>query len=224
MLDSDKHNNTVTLTQTNVFKREKKYEFVKNHYLRITSTVGKKSRDHTIDLIALSPEGVRERQIAWEWLVASISSFALVLVFIYLLMGELNIPSILLYVPLSLMCLVLAAVAGFMFWARSASKRVFYSNFGHHPLVELIENKPGREDYENFYRALEGRIRHVRDDYRMISIDKLKAGELKMLRRLKGKGLLSDKEYQELKETIFGSSYDPVSEEVNLTDSLEHAG
>lgn len=218
------NNDKLGIEQTNIFKHEFRFEVFKKHYLRISKKIGKNKQEYTVDLISLMPEGSKVRYNAWGWLVASVSFFSLVLVFINILMSGPNMQSILLYVPLSLLSLFLAIGSGLIFYARSYTKQVYVTNFGQYPLVEILDNSPDKLECARFFRALEGRIRQVRDEYRTISVDRLKAGELKMLRRLLGKGVLTEKVYENIKQDIFGQSTQHEEKGRLLDDGLEEAG
>lgn len=70
------------------------------------------------------------------------------------------------------------------------------------PIIELIVNKPSKEQFLSFIDYVEHRIK----EYRLhmnIAEDKQLIGEMKMLRRLSDTGVISKKSYESAKSKLF---------------------
>jgi malic enzyme len=89
-------------------------------------------------------------------------------------------------------------------FSTSERKYVFYTNYAGHPVVEILVDKPDRKGFDAFIEALRERISQIAISHH-ISKDGLQAGELKMLRRLSEKNILTSGEYEKAKAKIFGN-------------------
>lgn len=203
--------------------RDVLYEVFNKHYLRIVKKNSGKSKEYTVDLISLTPNSISRVKKPWQWIVFSIVCINLVGLFIVQFLNSLELLAGLMYAALGLICLAAAGGCIYMFMKKTVRHQVFVTYFGHHPLVELITDNPDKIDFERFFKGVEDRIRLIREDYRMINKDELKAGELKMLRRLKEKGVVSKANYEAVKEKIFGMKTSDAPEGDEEEASAENA-
>ena len=214
--------NDLNIKQTDVFKREFRFEVFNKHYLRVKKKNRKKTSEYTVDLISLAPECVNVKTIAWVWLGFALMFVIVASALLYHLIGNFSLQAFFTFVPLSLLSLLLAAASVAMFLYKSSNKKIFVTNYCRYPLAGVILNNPNTIECDRFVEAVEQRIQEAHDSYD-ISEDKLKAGELKMLRRLREKGVISTTQYEQYKNTIFGITGDTSREDSISSVRLEKA-
>ena len=212
----------INIKQTDVFKREFRFEVFNKHYLRVKKRYRKKTSEYTIDLISLAPECINVRTIAWLWFGLGLLFTVVAGGLVYQLIGNFSLQAFITYAPLSLLSLLLAAASVAMLLYKSSNKKFFVTNYGRYPLAGVMINNPNAVECDRFVEAVEQRIQEAHESYD-ISEDQLKAGELKMLRRLREKGVISSVEYEDYKNTIFGITPDQNREDSMSSVRLEKA-
>jgi hypothetical protein len=201
-------------------KRDILYEVFNKHYLRIVKKKDGESKEYTIDLISLTPNSMNRVKKPWYWIALGLVCLVASGLFIVGFLDSLDMVRGLLNAGLALCCLAASGGCIYMFVKKTLRHQVFVTYFAHFPLVELICDNPDKTDFERFFKGVEDRIRLIREDYRMISKDDLKAGELKMLRRLKEKGVISKADYEHVKEKIFGLTTSGKADDADEVDEV----
>ena len=192
-------------SQVDRLKRERLFEAFNSHYLRISSKSSKLQQEYTVDLIALSPEGKRVTYIAWKWLGLAVLFLLAAGGSAYYLAGHFDMDHALALLPVTIVSLLLSAASAYKLFCTSERKYVFYTNYAGHPVVEILIDKPDRKGFDAFIEALRERISQIAISHH-ISKDGLQAGEMKMLRRLSEKNILTSGEYEKAKAKIFGNT------------------
>ena len=77
------------------------------------------------------------------------------------------------------------------------------------PIVILSVNKPSKKTFSFFVESVEEHIRMTQEKHK-ISEEKQLAGEMKMLRRLSGEAIISEKVYESAKNKLFSSFDSPL--------------
>ncbi len=194
----------INYSQIDRFKRERLFEAFDKHYLRIIKKSSKRQQEYTVDLIALSPEGKRVTFIAWKWLGLAVLFLLAFVSSGYYLTGHFDLDHALYVLPVTIVSLLLSGASVYRLFCTSERKYVFYTSFGGHPLVEILINKPDKKGFDAFIEALRERICQIALSHK-IPKDSLQAGEMKMLRRLTEKSILTSDEYEKAKVKIFAN-------------------
>jgi len=193
----------INYSQVDRFKRERLFEVFNKHFLRISSKSNKQHQEYTVDLIALSPEGKRVTFIAWEWLGLAVLFLLASASSVYYMASHFDLEHGLYLVPVMVVCLLLSGASIYRLLYTLERKYVFGTNYAAYPLVEILIDKPDKKEFDAFIEALRDRICEVANTNK-IPKDSLQAGEMKMLRRLSEKNILSFDAYEVAKAKIFG--------------------
>lgn len=125
------------------------------------------------------------------------------------------------WLPAAVLTLTSAAVAFLVFLHRSGSLVRFHSQTGDAVLVELLNNKPGREAFNVYIRTLIQHIQAVHKTNRRRQHETLGA-ELREHRRLKDAGVLTDKVYDRARTRILRQHSQAQSRIAAQTPAAEH--
>lgn len=85
---------------------------------------------------------------------------------------------------------------------KTQDRVIYYSRFGHIPILELINNSPNRQAFSSFVQTLSSQIIQARQKSQLDTTARLTM-ELKELRRLKDEGVIPDTHYEQGKKRIF---------------------
>lgn len=194
----------INYSQVDRFKRERLFEAFDTHYLRISSKSSKRQQEYTVDMIALSPEGKRVTLIAWKWLGMAVLFLLVAVSSVYYLASHFDLDHALALLPVTIVSLLLSGASAYRLFCMSERKYVFYTNYAGHPLVEILLDKPDKKGFDEFIEVLRERICQIALSHK-IPKDSLQAGEMKMLRRLSEKNILTSDEYEKAKIKIFSN-------------------
>ena len=97
---------------------------------------------------------------------------------------------------------MVSVVAALLFKLETARKVTFRTRHANYPLVEVIWCRDQEQSFNEFVDMLAERARVI-PEQRTLSDEVLCAGEVKMLRRLMNKGIVTDNAYEKAKQTIF---------------------
>jgi len=187
--------------QEDVLGRERRFELFNEHYVRATQTRKKQDVEYTIDLLALAPGSDRAIHFNWKWLAGACLALAVCAAATYFLFRQPSAQRTLYIAPILLIGLAAALGSFYQFFATSQRCQVFSSRYGGVPLLEVLVNRPDPTRFKAFIQDLEIRIELI-DQSSHLSEDNLKAGEMRMLRRLAARGVIPDKAYDHAKALI----------------------
>lgn len=178
------------------------YEIFNEHYLeiRVRRLLAKPSA-YRVDLRFLDAAPVRRRIVDWPLFGAALGLLvAATLPAVYLWYWSrliLGSP----WLPALILTGAGAWVVALFGLYRSSDKLLFYSRHGRIPLVELLNNKPRRGEFEDFLRDL---VRHIRLAEEMDGANPRArlAAELREHRRLKDEAVIDASAYEAVKARI----------------------
>ena len=164
--------------------------------LKVTRSSGKKQQVFSIDLLALDAASRQEWGVSRFWIGTTcfcLAGLAICLVFV-------EIDSV--YVKTALAIFSLLGFLSVLFLVRGIShRRVFSSRLSKTPIFDIAINRPVKDVYRNFLRILQDEI-HRSQESVSLSKEKCAAGEIRMLRRLSGQGIVSTGEYEKAKSQL----------------------
>lgn len=174
------------------------FEVLNDRYGRITTTRLRKSRNYAIELATLNPKPRQTVKVAWRLLAAGVVTLLGLAGLIYYQMkgsGTLPLPAT---AGAALLLLALTVLFFRMFTTLSGRRIVFSARFSGIPLVEIpipvSDRKRGKAFAEVMSMlAQKNRARISHND------DELRAGELRMLRRLSDEGAIASAAYDKAK-------------------------
>ena len=193
----------VQFSQRDRFKRQRAFEVFNEHYLRVHYKDAKQERRYTLNLLALAPVSERTTRLAWLWLAGALAALAATGGFLAALMSRLAGEGAVYFLAGAALALIVTGLLGYQFVAHSERKQVFATRYGVVPLVEISVDRPDRATFHRFVEDLERRIDEA-TQRSGLNDEALKAGEVRMLRRLTGKGILQQQDYERAKALIFG--------------------
>lgn len=190
---------TMELCQQLQFGTERQIQLLDNRELRIVDNGKRGQREYSVDLLALAAPGKSRISIAWRWLVAAIAIPLIAFNLIPYLPASLAA----LYITLiKIVSIVLAIGFLYLFWRGTTFKRFFYSKHARIPIVDIVIGKPSLKEYNRFVERLEKRIIKLGSHFNL-SRDQQLSGEMRMLRRLIDKKIVSESEYKRAKSKLF---------------------
>ena len=192
------------LRQQGSYGQQREYQIVKGRHIRVAVGSKTKHKIFNVPILALAEKSKPRVHIAWAWFW--LAAIGLVAIPIYLLIkNKLGSDTrILDFVILA--ALVAAALIGLVMLARNFSrKRVFFTAYSKVPLFDILIGKPDSQSYKNFLDTLESYLHQNRNDWNL-KTDQQIAGEIRMLRRLAGEGIISQKVYEAAKDRLFSIS------------------
>lgn len=212
LLTSEHNSDTATHTTQRNFVQASdskgyraEYEIFNAHYVGVQiGKANKKTLDYTVDLTFLDPTPVRSRNIDWLFLNTALGLLAVTfLLYTYVQASAfpvLESP----WFPLLILLGAGAFIAVLIGLHRSSDRILFYSRHGRAPLVDLLNNNPGKNEFQDFLQDLEQRIRQAQEGAYPNTREHL-AAELREHRRLKDEAIISVEEYETVKRRILGS-------------------
>lgn len=193
----------LVLTQKHRTGGERTLTLLQQRYLRIVRRRRGASVQFTVDILALASGSERYRRLRWSWVVGALLAALVGLVGLVLLAWH---PAQSHAVLAGGVLTVLAAVAMGLCVARFVVsieyRQAYATRYGGVPLVELWVNRPDAGFYRAFVQELERAIAGVDEKVGGMSTDALKAGELRLLRRLAQKGVVGEQVYEAAKAMI----------------------
>ena len=199
------HDATFELRQEDVLGRERRFELFNDRYVRIFRARKKQDVEYTIDLLALAPGSERKIRFHWKWLSSAFAALAVCSLATFVLFRQPSGERILYIAPILLIGLAACLGAFYQFFATSQRCQVFSSRFAGVPLVELLVNRPDAARFKAFVQDLEIRIDLVSEKTHLTEHE-LKAGEMRMLRRLASRGVINNKAYNHAKSLILAQA------------------
>ncbi len=177
-------------------------EVLNDRYGRITTTRLRKSRNYAIELATLDPEPRNTLKIAWKWLAAGLVSLLALAGFIYYLMNSSTELPLAASLGGGVLLLALTALFLRMFTALTARHIIFHARYSTTPLMEIpipVSDRKNGKAFANVISQLAQknlmRVGHYTEN-------DLRAGELRMLRRLAEQGAIANSDYDKAKTLL----------------------
>ncbi|MGD8576954.1 MAG: hypothetical protein PVG50_02865 [Thiohalophilus sp.] len=193
---------TIELEQAGRFGRRREVQLLDNRELRIIEKQKRRRKEYSIDLLALDNRHRRKFHIAWPWLVAAVAALALTALTWSLIAGYVQIYTTLYLVLTVLVGGMLTVGALYMFWVSSSRREYFISRHARIPLLELDVGIPSSKEVKKFIDHIEKRIEGLFEHFEL-SRDQQLSGEMRMLRRLVDKKILTEADYNRAKSKLF---------------------
>lgn len=196
---------TFEFRQEDVLRRERRFELFNERYIRVHHPRKRQDLDYTIDLLALAPGSERHLRLSWKWLAGACGALTVCAVSTYLLFRDPSASRALYLAPVLFLTLAAALGMIYQFFATSQRCQIFASRYAGVPLLELLVNRPDPQRFKAFVQDLEIRIDLVGQRTRLSDND-LRAGEMRMLRRLASKGIITNHAYDHAKTLLLAQS------------------
>lgn len=158
-----------------------------------------------INLSYLDPKPERDFILADNWLITAAISAVLSFLIVYagwFSQHNLNHP-VLIIMAIASVCF--CCIAFLIAILRTNDRLVFYSRFGHAPILEFINNNPEKEHFKTFINTLQKHIVHAQNTAAIPVTDQLTL-EIQELRRLKNETVITESVYERAKRRIFKNS------------------
>jgi hypothetical protein len=173
-------------------------EVLNDRYGRITTRRWRTERQYAIELATLAPEPEQTTHVAWRWLIGAVIALAGLAGFIaFLKYGNGELP-LLEAAAGVIVLLALTLLFFYLFTVLSTRRIVFHARFSGTPLVEIPIPMRARAKGKAFANEL-GQLARKNRDRLHHSEDDLRAGELRMLRRLSEEGAINSGAYDQAK-------------------------
>ncbi len=189
------------LIQTDTLKGTcREYQLYTSSYLLLNFVERKraKAKQFHVNLAWLTPEPEHNKVIIWKWLYLSLAAGVLAGLSIYLGISETVKP---LYCLLAGTITVTAyLIFSLIFIYLMRDEFIFKSRYGNARLFLIENKKPYQQEFDRYFICLQQAIEKAQ--MRMSVSDRL-VGELKMCRRLRDEGIISDESYTIARTAIF---------------------
>ena len=178
----------------------REYQIYASRYLLLNFKQGKKTaaKKYHVNLTYVSSEPEHIKVIKWNWLYGALAATALMGLFIFLAIKEL------LSLEYSLLggsvTLTAAVICSLIFIYLMRDEYIFKSQFGNIRLFLMDNKKPNQKDFDQFFIVLQQAI--DKSQAKMPVADRL-VNELKMCRRLKDEGIITEEMYTAARTAIF---------------------
>ena len=193
---------TIELEQAGRFGRRREIQLLDNRELRIVEEQKRRRKEYSIDLLALDNRHRRKFHIAWPWLLAAVAVLVLTALAWSLITEHVEIYTSLYLILTVVVGGMLTAGALYMFWISSSRRKYFISRHARIPLLELEVGKPSGKEVKKFIDYIENRIGSLFEHFDL-SRDQQLSGEMRMLRRLVDKKILTEADYNRAKSKLF---------------------
>ena len=191
------------LKQKKIFAAERRFRFKDKNTLLIIIKSVKMHKEYLIDLVAIDPK-LRSHFV---FAVKSLISFIIFLnvSLIFSLTSILNFLEPVIYMWATSAAIILTLVSFIIFIAFTRYERIFVSRQSKVPLIYFYNNLPNKKDFQYFVEHLID-VGQKRFDALGLDLQKLRAGELKTLRRILDEGVITTKQYERAKLSLLQMS------------------
>lgn len=176
----------------------REYQFYAVQDLLLNFVEKNKAKKFRINLAWLSPEPVHNKIIEWKWLYHALAAFALSGLCLYL--GIAQIIQLEYCAGAGAILFTASCISSLVFIYKMRDEFIFKSYFGSTELVLLENKKPNPSEFNDFLIELQHTIERIQKN---ISVPDRLIGELKMCRRLKDEGIITDEQYTATRTVIF---------------------
>lgn len=188
------------------FKGSQSLEILDTRYLKVREDVPRRRRDFGIDVACLSSDFRQTNRVPTKWLGAAGGTALLALVSCWYGLTASQDTGVLYGLSGAAGSLLLAAAFIVIAWRGRLRGYTLTTRIAGVPLV-LIES-PRASDAKAlaaFLEKLRPCIEHA-EQGRGLSVDELRSGEIRTLRRLAGESAIAAREYEQAKQQIFSSA------------------
>ncbi len=196
----------IVLTQKHRVGGERTLTLFEQRYLRVQQRRRRgASLSYTLDLLALAPGSERDWRLRWGWLVAAALALlgAGIAALFALHPPAVGIPWLGLVLALvAVVLLLIGVLCAYRFATSMEHRQLYATRYGGVPLVELWVNQPDKGFYQAFVQELERAVIASEARAGDMGEQALKAGELRLLRRMSGKGVIDEAAYETAKSLI----------------------
>ena len=198
--------NTVLTQQSRSMGQLRRIEIYNDKFVKIADQDLFGRRSYHLNLSMLEPWPVRQRRIAWRWLLGLVYFALTTLVFGYYLWQQQDPQTINRLLPFIITFILLSCGALILFIYYSPNVTEFRSRYGGCPLLRLLYNKPDSDSFRHFVAELRTRILAASH---AITFDKkeMLAIELKELRRLSDEGVIAQDDYRRARQRIMNMHF-----------------
>jgi hypothetical protein len=189
------------LIQENSFRgTHRQFQFYAKNYLFLSIFESKKSseKNYRVNLPLLSSEPIHNKVIVWKWLLFTLLTALLTGCSIFLAIEKIINPDYCLMAGIITSSLTFIFFLAFIYYMRD--EYIFESYFGKARLFLIENKKPTQQTFDDFFINLQQTIDTTQS---MLSISDRLVAELKMCRRLRDEGIISDIIYTRVRTTIF---------------------
>lgn len=190
---------------SNRYKGEVSLSLFDKYYLKVKEKKRNRSREFKLELAILDPEAVHVKSGKSHWLVTALLVGAVDAFLLYDMtsVGSLGLDPLIMLIAVAGATVLTALFVG-LYVTSMQSKWVLNTRASHYPLIEVPYARGNKAAAKQFVEELQASIhRNVLDkDY---SNDTLLAGEMRMLRRLVKKKVLSEKSYDKAKQQMLAA-------------------
>lgn len=189
------------LLQSNTLKgTRREYQFYAPDHLLLNLVERERAKEKhfRVNLAWLSSEPEHNKVIVWKWLYWALAAGALAGLCLYLGLSETLTP---------LYCLVAGTVTstaalifGLIFFYLMRDEFIFKSRYGNARLFLIDNKKPSQQEFDQYFISLQQAIEKAQSKN---SVSDRLVGELKMCRRLRDEGIISDEAYTVARTAIF---------------------
>jgi hypothetical protein len=192
------------IIQTNVMRGSyRAAQFYDGRYLLIRQRDKQKApeKSYRINLAWCSPDPVHFRQTPWKWFYASAFIFAMIAFDIFLAYKEVISLEWAAYIGTPALTLAIIFMLVFFYYRRD--EYIFTSQYGGSRLFTIDNKRPDQQRFDAFLVEIQQTIERL---HRRVPVSDQLVGELKMCRRLKDEGIISEQSYTETRSRIFKHS------------------
>jgi hypothetical protein len=195
-------NITLRLSQYNKWKMQRKiFKVHDNKILSVVDLSLTASKKYWFQLCHLDPQPERLRALDYRLGIVSIILGLNAYLLTYL-NNHFNLNNWILSYTSIMTLLITAALIVFAFMLyKSKNLVVYHSYYGQHPIALLLNNNPSKSDFDQFITKLSTLITQARKA-KIIEKSQALASELSEMRRLKDESVISNDEYDEIKQHI----------------------
>lgn len=189
------------LIQNNPLKGStRQYQFYASQHLLLNFIEKKKAKEKNfrVNLACLSSEPEHNKIIIWNWLYYALAAGALSGLCLFLAIADIVKAEY--CIVAGTMTLTATLIFSLIFIYLMRDEYIFKSRFGDARLFLIENKKPSQQQFDNFFINLQQAIEKAQAQ--MSTADRL-VGELKMCRRLRDEGIISDESYTIARTAIF---------------------
>ena len=178
----------------------REFQFYANNYLFLNILKKKKKfeKNYRVNLPLLSSEPIHNKVIVWKWLYFALMTTLLTGGSLYMAIEKIINPDYCLIAGIITSSLTFIFFLAFIYYMRD--EYIFESYFGKAKLFLIENKKPDQQAFDNFFINLQQTIDTTQSS---LSISDRLVAELKMCRRLRDEGIISDETYTLVRTTIF---------------------
>lgn len=193
------------LRQQGSYGQLREYQIVDGKNIRIAIGNKSKNKVYAVPMLALAQKSKIHIHIAWAWLWLALVAMLAIPVYM-MVKTHLGLKTHMLDIAI-LGVLVLAVLLGFsMLIMNFARKRVYFTAYSKVPLFDILVGKPDNKSFKEFLDVLESYLHKTQTEWKLKPEQQI-AGEIRMLRRLASEGVISQKTYDEAKDSLFSLNH-----------------